>query len=63
MLLKLLPKFFVMARPEGLRFTSSKFDSNFSHRNNVPVSITFIVAHRNWGRGVGGSKWFSILKA
>ena len=29
--LKLLPKFFVMARPEGLRFTSEKIDSNFSH--------------------------------
>ncbi len=31
LVLKLLPNFFFMARPEGLRFTSEKFDINFSH--------------------------------
>jgi len=30
--LELLPNFFFMARPEGLRFTSEKIDSNSSHR-------------------------------
>ena len=29
--LKLLPNLFFMARPEGLRFTSEKIDSNFPH--------------------------------
>jgi len=31
LVLKLLPNFFFMARPEGLRFTSEKIGSNFSH--------------------------------
>jgi len=37
-----------------LRFTSSKIDSNFSHRSAIPLFITFVIAHRNWRYGVGG---------
>jgi len=30
--------------------------SHFSHGSNVPLSITFIVAHCNLGSGVGDGK-------
>jgi len=35
LVLKLPPIFFFMARPKGLRFTSEKIDSNFSHRFQI----------------------------
>ena len=33
--LELLPNFFFMARPKGLRFTSEKNDSNSSHKLKI----------------------------
>ena len=36
--LELLPNFFFIARPGGLRFTSEKIDSNSSHKFKVLFS-------------------------
>ncbi len=42
--LKLLPNFFFMARPKGLRFTSEKIDSNFSHGHQALYTTLRILA-------------------
>ena len=55
--LKLLSNFFFMARPEGLRFTSEKIDSNFSHHFANLASKLNLKAHTaTMECGVGGFK-------
>ena len=55
--LKSLPVFFFMARPEGLRFTSEKTDSDFSHKLQIlfsKLNLKMLTATK--GRGVGELK-------
>ena len=64
LVLKLLPNFFFMARPEGLRFTSEKIDSNSSHRFQIllsKLSLKALITTKECS--VGGFKWPSGLKA
>ena len=52
--LELLPNFFFMARPEGLRFTSEKIDSNSSHRfKNLfsKLNLWLFTATKEWRWG------------
>jgi len=51
LVLKLLPNFFFMARPEGLRFTSEKNGSNFSHSlKNLffKLDLNLLIATKEW---------------
>ena len=52
--LELLPNFFFMARPEWLRFTSEKIDSNSSHRfKNLfsKLNLWLFTATKEWRWG------------